>query len=181
MKPRAYSTQGVVLRRRDFSDADRIITIYSKDYGKLSLLAKSVKKPKSKKRGHLEVFNRVKFSGATGRGLDIITEVETLDSFQNIRNDLRRISVAYYLAEVVDRVTKEEEINKDYYGIFVLYLEKIKTSSSLRELRLSFVRDTLILLGFWPQAKPMENPDSELEKVIEREVSSARIGKKILT
>ncbi len=96
MRPKRYSTEGVVLLRRNFSEADRIINIYSKHYGKISVIAKSVRKIKSKKRGSLEVFSHIKFSAARGKNLDIITEVETINSFESIRKDLSKVAVAYF-------------------------------------------------------------------------------------
>ena len=81
MKIRTYSSEGIILARKNYSEADRILTCFSKSYGKISLLAKGIRKLKSKKRGHLEVFSHIKFSASRGHGMDIITEVETINTF----------------------------------------------------------------------------------------------------
>ncbi|MFH1792345.1 MAG: DNA repair protein RecO, partial [Patescibacteria group bacterium] len=61
MKQRNYSTEAIILATKDYSEADRILVVYTKDFGKLSLIAKGVRKTTSKKRGHLEIFNYLKF------------------------------------------------------------------------------------------------------------------------
>ncbi len=115
MRPKRYSSEGIVLARRSYSEADRILVVYSRNYGKISFMAKGVRKPKSRKRGSLEIFSHIKFSAARGRNLDIIEEVEIIDSFQTIRKSLKRVAVAYYLMEVVVRVTREDKKNEKFF------------------------------------------------------------------
>jgi len=67
-----YSSKGIVLAKRNFSETDRIIVLYTKNLGKISLIAKGVRKLKSRKRGSLEVFNLISFSAAKTRLLLII-------------------------------------------------------------------------------------------------------------
>jgi DNA repair protein RecO (recombination protein O) len=76
MKPKTYKTEGIVLARRNYSEADRIISVFSKGWGRISLLAKSVRKPKSRKRPHIEVFSYITFQAVKGKGIDLVTEVE---------------------------------------------------------------------------------------------------------
>lgn len=181
MTPKRYSSEGIVLARRNYSEADRILVVFSKHFGKMSLLAKGVRKLNSRKRGHLEVFSQVKFSAAKGKNLDIVTEAEIINSFPKIRDDLKKVAVAYYFMEVAGRTTRDGEKNEDLYSLIADYLSNLRGPTSLRELRRNFVYDTLILLGFWPQGRKMDNPDKVLEEVVEREISSARVGKKLLS
>ena len=181
MHPKRYSSEGIVLARRNFSEADRILVVYSKNFGKVSFIAKGVRKPESRKRGSLEVFSRFKFAAARGKNLDLITETEIVDSFPCIRKDLKKVAVAYYIMEVVGRVTSEDEKNEELYSLLTEYLDKLRSPTSLGNLRKNFVRDILTLIGFWPKDKPMENPDYVLEDVVEREMFSARVGKKLLS
>jgi DNA repair protein RecO (recombination protein O) len=180
MQYRRYSSEAIVLSRKNFSEADRILTVFSKHYGKLSVIAKGVRKPKSRKRGALEVFSLFKFSAAKGKNLDIVTEAELIDSFKKIRKSLKKTSVAYFLVEVVNRLTREDEKNFELYTFLVDSLDKLKESRSPRKLRENFIYQTLVMLGFWPKGKKMVNPDFVLEEIIEREMSSKRVGKKIL-
>jgi DNA repair protein RecO (recombination protein O) len=177
---RSYADEAIVLARRNFSEADRILSVFSKDHGRLSLLAKGVRRPASRKRGHIEVFNRIKFQAVKGRGLDIMTEAEIIDSFEGVRKDLRKVALAYYFMEVIGRTIHEEEKNLELYGILQTYLEKLKEGKKLLSLRKDFVYQVLTILGFWPKGKDLPDPDSKLEEVTERQLNSARVGKKLV-
>lgn len=181
MTPRKYASEGIVLARKNYSEADRILVVYSKDYGKLHLIAKGVRKTESRKRGHIEVFSHIKFSAVHTKGLDLLTEVETLSSFEGIRNNLKKVAVAYYFMEVVGKTTREDEKNDMLFNLLALYMDKLRDSTSLKKLKSEFTEKALIILGFWPRGKKMDNPDYTLEEVIEREMSSARVGKKLLS
>jgi DNA repair protein RecO (recombination protein O) len=180
MQLRHYSSEGVVLKRKNFLEADRILTIYSKDLGKITLLAKGVRKPKSRKRGSIEVFSYVKFSAAKTKGMDIITEAEIIDSYQEIRVNLKRLSVAYFFMEVVAKTTGEEEKHSGVFELLVDYLEKLKSDNKTRNLRENFAYDILTRLGYWPSGRKMTNHDAVVEEITEKRLASVRVGKKIL-
>ena len=179
MKPRRYYSEGIVLARKNYSEADRILVVYSKKYGKLSLIAKGVRKLKSRKRGHIEVFSHVKFSAARGKSLDIVTEVETITAFKKARRDLKKVSVAYFFVETIGRLTREDEKNEELFILLLSYLAKLESSVKLRVLRERFIFDALVLVGFWPEGKPLESPDAVLESIVERKLNSFRVGKKL--
>lgn len=180
MKPRAYTSEGIVLARRNFGEADRILVIYSKNFGKLSLLAKGIRRPKSKKRGHVEVFNKIKFQAVSGRGLDIMTEAEVIEDFKEVRKSLKKISLAYYLMEVVGRITHEGEERAEVYNLLLTSLQKLKSAKLLKKLRLDFITELLITLGYWPAGMPLASPDEKLEEVTERQIYSERVGKRMI-
>jgi len=179
MNPRSYTSEGIVLARKNYGEADRIISVFSKDKGRIAFIAKGTRRPKSRKRGHIEIFNRVKFQAVTGRGLDIITEAEVIDDFKDIRKSLKKISLAYYFMEVIGRITHEGEGNTGVYDLLLESLEKLKSAKLLKKLRLEFLNSLLILLGYWPQGKSLPDPDQKLEEVIERQIYSARVGKRL--
>jgi DNA repair protein RecO (recombination protein O) len=180
MTPRNYSSEGIILARKNYSEADRILIIFSKDYGKLSLIAKGVRRLKSRKRAHIEIFNRIKFSASHGKTLDLMTEAEIIDSLTDIKNNLKKVSLAYYFAEVVGRSTREGEKNSEIYEELINFLVGLRRSSNLKKLRYEFVTSVLIKLGFWPEGKKLVNPDRLLEEVLERTPSSVRVGIKML-
>ncbi len=180
MQLRTYSSEGIILARRNFGEADRIVSVYSKDRGRIALLAKGIRRPKSKKRGHLEIFSLVRFAASQSRGIDLLVEAEMKDDFKRIRTSLPKISLAYYFCEVVGKITHEGEKNEDLFELIISYLSKLKTAKKLKDLRHEFVNELLILLGFWPEGKYLPDPDKVLEEVIEREIASARVGKRML-
>jgi DNA repair protein RecO (recombination protein O) len=180
MKPHSYTSEGIVLGRRDFGEADRILILYTKNFGRVSLIAKGVRRPKSRKRGHIEVFNQVKFQAVTGRGIDLMTEAEVADDFKGVRTSLKKISLAYYFAEVIGRITHEQEPNTDLFNLICRYLNDLKTAKELRKLREEFINELLVLMGYWPSGQILSDPDAKLEEVIERQISSVRVGKRML-
>lgn len=181
MHPKHYSSEGIVLARRSYGEADRILVVYSKAFGKISLMAKGVRYPKSRKRGAIEVFSYIKYAAARGKNLDLITEAEIIDSYNLIRKDLKRTSLAYFFMEAIGRTSHENEPNHEVFEMLLSYLNELKDGTQLKKLRLDFILKLLIIQGFWPKGKSMDNPDYILEDVIEREMSSSRVGKKLLS
>ena len=177
---RNYSTEAIILATKDYSEADRILVVYTKDFGKLSLIAKGVRKTTSKKRGHLEIFNYLKFSAVKSKGLDIMIEADLINSFPKIRKNLKKISVGYYFCEVIGKITKEEEKHPGFFEFIIAYFLRLEKENNLKSLRISFIKDLVINLGYWPKGKEIVNPDRLLETVIERNINSSRVGKRIL-
>ena len=181
MRPRIYKTQGIVLARRDYSEADRILSVLTRNWGRISMIAKSVRKPKSRKRAHIEVFNYINFSAGKGRGIDIIYEVEIVDNFLEIRKNLKKVSLAYYFMEVIGKITAENQPNTELFETLLKYLNLLKGETKLKRLRLSFIYEILIDLGFWPKEKVLDDADQKLSEILERNLSSVRVGKKLLS
>jgi DNA repair protein RecO (recombination protein O) len=179
MHSHSYSDEGIVLARKNYSEADRIVILFSKNHGRIPLLAKGVRRPTSRKRGHLEIFNYLKFQAVKGKGLDLMTEAETIDNFEAVRKNLKKVSLAYYFMEVIGRITHESDPNRELFNLILNYLNRLKTEKKLRNLRLNFLLELLICLGFWPKGKILINPDGKLEEVIERQINSVRVGKKM--
>ncbi len=179
--PRTYSDEGFVLARRVYGEADRILSVYSRCHGRLSLLARGVRKTGSRKRGHIEVFNLIKFSAVHGRGLDIITEAEASENYSAVRADLKKVAVAYFFMEVVGRTTRENEKHEALYELIGSYLNRLKTEQKLKSFRKSFIKAILTTLGFWPEGRELPNPDAKLQEVTERYLSYVRVGKQLVS
>ena len=180
MKNRTYSSEGIVLSRKNYNEADRILICLSKHFGKVTLLAKGIRKIKSKKRGHLEIFSKVKFSVVSGYGMDIITETETINDFSGVRINLNKITLAYYFCEVVNKIIHEDGNPSSVFNLLSQALEQLEQTTELKKLRLKFIYDLLIEMGYWPENKKMIDADIVLEDVLERKLSSVRVGKQML-
>jgi len=108
-RPRSFRTQALVLKRRNFGEADRQVTLLTPFYGKFDALAKGARKPTSKKTGHVELFMKSDVLIAKGRTLDILTQAEMLEPYLPIREDLERGAYASYAAELLDRFTFDSD------------------------------------------------------------------------
>lgn len=152
-RERVYRTEGVVLRRQDLGEADRLTTIYTRDYGKLRLVAKGVRRPRSRKAGHLEPFTRVALLIARGRELDIITQVETLDNYSGFRSNLDQLGQASYIVELLDRFSVEEgEGNHTQYQLLLNSLDRLTEGEvDSHAVILYFELRLLDLVGYRPE------------------------------
>lgn len=166
--------------RRNFSEADRIIDLYTRDRGKMSVIAKGVRRPGSRKRGHLEIFSKVRFQAVNGKGLGIMTEVETIDDYKSIRKSIKKVALAYYFMEVLGKAVREGEGNTEIYDFLSDKMDELTTAKKLKVLRLEFVTNLLKLLGYWPRDMKLDSPDEKLEEVLERQIYSQRVGKIML-
>lgn len=162
MRERLYRVQAIILKRSDVGEADRLLTIYTPERGKIRAVAKGARKPSSRKTGHVELFNHASLLIAVGRDLDIVTQADTVDSFIELRSNLDRLSYAYYFAELVDRFTEEGEEN---YAVFDLILRAFhwlaRTDGLARTARFFELR-LLDALGYRPQLNHCVNCGEEL-------------------
>ena len=113
--PRTYKTEAVVLKQMPLGEADRIITFYTADAGKVRAVAKGVRRLKSRHGGHLELLNCVSVSLSRGRNLDVVNEAQATRTFRAVREDLPRLSRAMYMAELVDGFSVEQSPNEALY------------------------------------------------------------------
>src|SRR5579859_6495552 len=121
-RPRVYSAEGFVLRRTDYGEADRILTLFTATYGKTRAIAKGVRKTTSRKAGHLEPFTRTQLLLASGRDLAIITKAEARERFERLAGDFWSASAAWYITELVDRFLEDED---PHPRLYTLYLETL--------------------------------------------------------
>jgi DNA repair protein RecO (recombination protein O) len=108
-RQRLYRVSALVLKRREIGEADRLLTVLTRDRGKLTLLAKGVRKSASRKAGHIEPFTHVELLVAKGKSLDLVTQADTLAAHRSLREDLWRSSWAYYVAELTDAFIRDED------------------------------------------------------------------------
>ena len=149
--PRVYHTEAIVIRRTKLGEADRILTLYTPELGKLRAVAKGARRPGSKLGGNVELLTHSMMMLARGRNLDIITQSQTIDSFLSLKSDLWRISCALYATELIDRSTAERIENRP---LFVLLLNTLKRLSQAKEGELTlryFELHLLHHLGYHPQ------------------------------
>ena len=179
MDRRTYSTEAVILSRRNYGEADRLLTVYSKQYGKIRVIAKGIRRLTSRKKGSLELFNYTRMFLAKGKGLDIVTESEVKEDFSAWRKDLTRVGVAYHLAEVVEKLTVEGQEQEEVFRLLVLALQKLDKMKDdqlpefIRRFKLRVLED----LGFLE--KDMNIP-KDLDDFIEDLINGSLKTKKFL-
>jgi DNA repair protein RecO (recombination protein O) len=161
--PRVYKTAAIVLRHRKLGEADKILTLFTPNYGKLDAVAKGVRRPTSKLAGHVEPLTYSALLLAKGRELDIVTQAETLEPLTPLREDLERVGRGLYAAELVDRFTPDRQ---ESYPIFRLLLETLRRLATRDDLDLVlryFEMQLLHELGYRPQLDRCVACEAELE------------------
>lgn len=150
-RERLYRTEAIVLKRSDSGEADRLLTVCTPERGKLRLLAKGVRKIASRKAGHVELFVHAMFLVAQGHTWDIVTQAETIHAFRTLREDLWRIAHTAYAAELLDRFTEEEEVNRAIFDLALATLERLDQESDLAIVLRFFELHLLSLAGYQPE------------------------------
>jgi DNA repair protein RecO (recombination protein O) len=148
---RSYRTQAIVLSHIEYGEADRILKLFTLEKGKISAIAKGVRKIRSRKAGHLEPFTHVNLFLAKGRNLDIITQAETIDPFLGLRDNLERVAFASYVMELLDRFTYEEGQNVGLFRLLANTLSRLENQPNTETIVHYFELRFLDLLGFRPQ------------------------------
>ncbi len=105
----SYTAAGLVLRRINLGETDKILTLYTREHGKLSAVAKGARRAGSRLSGATELFTYSRYLLATGKSLDIVTQCEIEESFPALRTNLNLLARATYLCELLDRLTLERD------------------------------------------------------------------------
>ena len=149
--PRVYQTEAIVLKRIKLGEADRILTLYTADLGKIKAVAKGTRRPKSKLGGHVELLTHSLLMLARGRNLDIITQAQTIDNFLALKDDLGRISYSLYILELVDSFTAEHIENRRLFSLLLDTLHRLSQAEDGESVLRYFELHLLDHLGYRPR------------------------------
>lgn len=186
---RNLKTEGIILRRRNFGEADRILTVFTKENGKIQVKAKSVRKITSRRASHIELINLsiLTLYQSSHAIFPVLTEVKAIDDFSNIKNNLEKIGIAYYICELINGLCPDNQENRGVFFLLKNMLTKLATEESFGELVSCFEKELLRTLGFWREAELLETPTSAkasagrqdsqivMERLLERKLKTLRV------
>ena len=175
-----YRTQGFFIKKVDRGEADQFFTVYTKDFGKLEILGKAIRKIKSKLRGGAELFYLSEIEFIQGKTHKTLTDAIVGDGFLNIRRDLGRLRIAYQIAEVLDNLTPEEEKDEKIWQLLNevftrLNNWKIENSLKIENCKLKiiyyyFFWNLVSILGYQPELQKDflcgKKIDTDLAKIL---------------
>lgn len=146
-------TRAVVLQIRDHGDSDKIVTLYTRDKGKLSGIAKGAKRSKKRFVNKLEIFSLLELCYAEARSSSLvrIDEAELVMAFPSLRHDVRRYGAASLACELMLHWTREDDPDEKLFQLFSWALEKIDQGNPIPRTLIFFQIKMLGLLGFRPQ------------------------------
>lgn len=149
---RSIRVQAIVLSHNNFGEADRYIKLLTSDHGKISALAKGVRKMNSRKAGHLEPFTLVSAQLAHGRGSSwIISQVSTIESFPNLVCTLESTCHASYISELTDRFADDEGSSRELYSLVLDSMRHLSRTDDPFPVLRYFDFRLLDIAGFRPQ------------------------------
>lgn len=179
---RLFTAHAIVIKRNNVGEADRMITMFSKEHGKLRVLARGVRKVSSKRGPHIEVFSDIVATVHKGHQ-DTLTEVSPVSSHEAIRRDLSRVSAAYYLCELIDGLLPIEQPHED---VFLLLKDAFDTLSKVKReridvLRARFAAALLTRLGYMQAGKKYKDNDIDgyVEELLEHRLKTVRLATRL--
>lgn len=143
----AVTSEGLILKRSDFGEADRILTVLTDRYGKISVIAKGVRKITSRRAGSVELLNRVKLHLFKAKNYNL-NEAETIETFSRLKENLTLSTTAFHIVELVDRLIREEQKNQQLYNLIIAILQILEKNPRQIFVR-AFEVKLLAMLGFW--------------------------------
>jgi DNA repair protein RecO (recombination protein O) len=149
---RSFRVSAVVLRHKDWGEADQLLTLYTRELGKVRAVAKGARKVTSRKAGHLQPFTQVTLQLSRGRDLLIVTQAETINAFLAIGADLLKTGYASYVIELLDRFTYDDDGgHSSTFKLLVETLDRLEKESDAWLAVRYYEMRLLDYVGFRPQ------------------------------
>jgi DNA repair protein RecO (recombination protein O) len=168
-----YRIEAVVLKRSNYGEADRIVTLFSREVGKLVVVAKGVRKITSKRLGSLEPGTLLSALVIKGKGMDILSGTVIINSFAATKKDLVAITQLSQLLEVIDLLTRENQELPDVYQVLVNTLTSLTQTTNRKQMLLAAFHQIASLLGFAPPEDLSETAlKNYIESIAERHLHS---------
>ena len=164
-----FRTEGIVLSQKNFAEADKLLTIYTKNSGNISCLAKAARRPLSKKAGHIELGNLCSIFVAKGRNIDLLTEVDVKVAFGQQDFSLEKANKIYHLLEVVDHLTPTHQKNPEIFQLLANFLKSTSQNDDFNLISSIFKIKLLSLLGYFSATNLKESPTKTILQKLEKE------------
>jgi len=174
-----YRVTAFIIRRSNVGEADKILTIFSKNVGKLRVIAKGIRKITSRRGPHVDLFNEVSMMLHHGKTMDIVTEVTTIKTYRTGLSSWIRMRAAYLVVEILDKLMPQRVEHQDIYSKLKETLEAIEKTpeQQLDAVLLSWCNNVLIALGFLSYERQFSTVPSAIafiERIAERKIKTAK-------
>ncbi len=171
---RSYKTEAIVIKRRNVGEADRLLTLYTKDSGKITVRAKGIRRITSRRSSHVELINTCMLTLYRGRSLPILIEAETIEDFSQIKYSLEKVGNAYHMCELMDGLCPENQENESVYLLFQRFLYRLQKDEDIQQTVKEFEVKLLMLLGFLPKEESVQHLNTQIviETILERKLKA---------
>lgn len=118
MEHQIFKTEAIVIKERDLGEADKLFTLYTKDFGKIEVLGKGIRKIKAKLRGGLQILNYISLEFVEGKNFYIATDAILKNSFSVIKSNIKKFRSGLYIAALMDKLLKGQERDNKIWNLF---------------------------------------------------------------
>ena len=147
-----YKTEGLVLKKTPYGEADFLVRIFAHSFGKIDVIAKGARKSVSKLNAHLDALNAIRFSFVkNGERLPTLTDAEVLDRFDAWFCDAGALAFAQRIAKTLDMLAAPDQENDDLLRKTIMFLQRTPSAALERDAEM-FLRDILAHEGFGSDA-----------------------------
>ncbi len=164
--PREYQVEGIVVRHAETGERDRIITLFTRDEGKLVFIARGARKPGSSLGPCVQMLTRGRFQCVRRRALHLIVQAAVIDSYTALKADLWCMACGLYLAELVEAATVEGAPNQQLFDLMGEALELADRGVATEVLLRFFELRLLQQVGFCPSLRRCVNCGAEIRPVV---------------
>ncbi len=164
-----YKTRAISLKTAPFAEADKLVTLFTRDHGKVRAIAKGARRVPSRLGGRVEPFTYAEYFIANGRSLDIISQCEVIETFQHLREDAQGLPAGLYMLKLVDSGTVEGQRYPELFDLLLKFLLRLKEGHNPRRVAKDFEKEFVILEGIHregidPQYTLSEHVGKDLRK-----------------
>jgi DNA repair protein RecO (recombination protein O) len=164
----AYKAKTISLKTALFAEADKLVTIFTRERGKIRAIAKGARRIPSRLGGRVEPFTYADCFIANGRSLDIISQCQVIESFQWLRQDQLRLPAGLYMIKLVNLGTMEGQHNPELFDLLLHFLLKLRNEAKVRRLAKEFENEFVKLEGIYREGI---DPHYSLSEHMERDLS----------
>ncbi len=171
-----YRIEAIILKRINYGETDKILTVFSKQRGKVCCLAKGIRKINSRRAPSLELFNQASLFLVKGKSLSLVTETKLLEDFPYLRKNFSLVRTAYYLVELINCLTAENQESLFIYKLLVNSLRRINERRKFGGTEIiDFQKSLLTHLGFGlPAKQDLSTLERHIESILDRRLNSEK-------
>lgn len=164
-----YKTKAISLKNIPFGEADKLVTLFTREHGKIKAIAKGARRVPSRLGGRVETFTYANYFMANGRSLDIISQCEVIETFQRLREDPEALPAGLYILKLVDLGTVEGQYHPELFDLLLQSLYRLKQKQNAQNVAKDFVKEFVVLEGIFREGI---DPQYILSEHIEKDLSS---------
>ncbi len=128
---RTYKTDAIILSQRQFGETDKLITVFTKEHGKKTIIAKGILKSTSPLIYHLDNMNLTRLVMSKGKNLDLVTQASVIESFEQIRNSYELMVQGLYILELIDKFSIDNNADAKLYDSIIATFSRMNNNEPL--------------------------------------------------